>query len=51
MIEALITLALALLLAFLGTTPAWLAKVSLVGGIAFVLYVVILVVRWLVARA
>jgi len=50
MTEALIALALALLLAFVGALPAWLAKVALVGGVAFVLYVVILVARWLVNR-
>lgn len=51
MIPELLALAIALLLALVGKTPEWLKQVALVGGIAFVIYVLILAVKWLIARA
>lgn len=48
MIEALIALLVAVLLLTVFKTPAWVVKVGSYGGLAFVLYVGILVVRFLI---
>lgn len=49
MIEAVVALLLALLLVFVFTV-GWTAKVAALGGVAFFIYVLILVIEWLVGK-
>ncbi len=50
MIEALIALCLAVLCVFAFQGPAFLLRLSNVGGVGFVIYALILVVLWLFGR-
>jgi hypothetical protein len=46
--DALVALVLALLLVFVFTV-AWVGKVAALGGVAFFIYCVIVIVRWLLS--
>ena len=51
MIEAIISVLLAVLVLAVFGGPAWAVKMASFGGLAFVLYVLILVIEWLVGVA
>ena len=50
MMEVLVALLLAVVCVFVFNAPAWLLKLVQAGGIAFIFYVIILVVRSLIGR-
>ena len=50
MVDALIALLIALLLIFVFKPPAWVGQVATVGGVAFVCWVVIIIIRAIINR-
>ena len=50
MIEALIAFCLAVLFSVVFGTPAWLARLGAFGGLAFALYVLILLAEWALGK-
>jgi hypothetical protein len=50
MFEAVIAFLLAVLITVVFSGPAWAIKLGAFGGLAFALYVLILVIEWLIAK-
>lgn len=50
MIEALIALLLSVLVIAVFSAPSWALKLGQFGGLAFVFYVLILILEWLVGK-
>ena len=50
MIEALIAFVVAVLIVAVFQAPAWALKLGVFGGVAFSLYVLILVIEYLIAK-
>lgn len=51
MTEVLLAILVAVVLTFVtAATPAWLAKLAIAGGLAFIVYGIILVVKWFLGR-
>lgn len=51
MFEALIAFVAAVLIIAVFNSPGWAIKVGQFGGLGFVLWVLILIVEWLIAKA
>lgn len=51
MFEAVIAVLLSVLVLAVFSGPAWAVKMGSYGGLAFILYVLILFIEWLIGRA